>query len=168
MFSLLIKYETSIHHSLVFPYLLHRIQVCREAGAYPSCHQGAGAGEPWTGRLSITAHTEKNKTNNHVRLHLLLWSIQNHQLTYHACFWAVGIWSTQREPTHARGRTCNLHTVWPLTRFEPAASCCEVSALTTTPPKKADFPSDVPSGIITLFSRHHFKEYQIPASTNTQ
>jgi len=76
-----------IHPSIHFLYPLNPTQGRRLAGAYPSCHWARGRVHPGPVASPSQGHTE---TNNHPCSHSLLGSILSHQLTWHACFGAVG------------------------------------------------------------------------------
>jgi len=113
-------------------YPLNPIQGHGGAGAYLSCHWARGGVHRGQVASPSQGHTERNKTNNHACSHSLLGTILSHQLTWHACFWAMGgSCSTCREPTHTRGEHANSTQKGWDSNQEP--SCCEATVLTTTP-----------------------------------
>ena len=79
---------------------------------------------PWTGRQSITG------TNNHPHSHMLLGTIQSHQLAQGL---DDGNRRTQKEPTQTRAEHANSTQKGPNGNSNQEPFPCEVTVLTTTP-----------------------------------
>jgi len=105
----------------VYPsiHFLYRQSVGRVAGAYPSNHRAKGGVHPGQVASPSQGHIETNETNKWVGI-----------------VWIVGgSRSTRREPTHTRGEHANSTQKGPRRGSNLEPSHCEVTVLTTTPPR---------------------------------